>query len=117
MAAGFGASAGLKSRLNDDFSEQMDAYERICIGSPVWASRTVPAVNAFAHSLDAAGKRIMLFTVQADPKPTEKSVEKLKKKLEKQGAFMEKTLCLHGAGPGRTAAKEDLATQIAAVLP
>lgn len=116
MAAGFGAVLGRQSRLKDDYAAQMGAYERICIGTPVWASRTAPAVNAFVRSLDAQGKRIIIFTVQADPNPSRKGADALAAALKKKGAVVEKTLCLHGADIGRTAQKSDMGKQISALL-
>lgn len=115
MAAGFGASFGLKSRLKSDYAQEMRAYDTICIGSPVWAGKTVPAVNAFVNTLNASGKRIILFTVQADPHPEAKppvSLEAHKAILENKGGAVAKMLRMHGAPPGKTADEAELQTQI-----
>jgi len=116
MAAGFGASIGKRSRLNDTFSRQMESYGRIYIGTPVWAGKAAPAVNSFVHSLDAEGKEIILFTLQADPEPDKnpsKSLETFKSILEKKGAKTVSTARLHGAAPGKTAPAQEIQRQLA----
>lgn len=115
MAAGFGAAFGLRSRLKSSFAQEMKDYDTICIGSPVWAGKTVPAVNAFIHGLEAAGKRIVLFSVQADPQPEAKPpvcLDAHKQALEKKGASVTQLLRMHGAPPGKTTNMQDLKTQI-----
>jgi flavodoxin len=105
MAAGFGAATGRRSRLKNDFAAEMKAYDTIFIGSPVWAAKTAPAFNAFVGALNAAGKSIVLFTVQADPNTEAKPPECLeahKRALEKRGAVVTRMLRLHGAAPGKT---------------
>ncbi len=115
MAAGFGASFGLRSRLKTSFAQELREYDRICIGSPVWAGKTVPAVNAFIHGLDAAGKQIILFTVQADPQPETKAPQSLnthKQALETKGASVTYLLRIHGAPPGKTADAKSIQIQL-----
>jgi len=114
--AGFSASFGIKSRLKDDFSAQMKAYERICIGTPVWAGRAVPALNAFLQHFDPRGKEMIIFTVQADPSPTQKCAQKMAKILTKKGAHVQKTMSLYGAGVGKIAQRGDIERQISAQL-
>ncbi len=46
MAAGFSASIGKRSRLKDTFSQQLETYGKIYIGTPVWAGKATPAVNS-----------------------------------------------------------------------
>lgn len=112
MAAGFGAAVGKKSRIKSDYAAQMGAYGKIFIGSPVWASRCVPAVNTFVDRLDAKGKTIIVFTVQADKSPSPKAAEPLVAALEKKGAASVSTLCLYGQAPGKTADRSDMEKQI-----
>jgi flavodoxin len=113
MAAAFGALAGKKSRLKDNPANSMSGYGTIYIGSPIWASRTVPAVNTFLCALKEAGKQINFFTVQADPNTVPlKGVQKLAERMKQRGATVGKMLCLHGERPGKTASKEHLAGQI-----
>jgi len=113
MAAAFGALTGKKSRLKENPAQDMNGYERIYVGSPIWASRTVPAVNTFLCALKAADKDIILFTVQADPNTAPlKGVQKIAKRLQERGANVSKVLRIHGEGPGKTALKAHLAEQI-----
>lgn len=115
MTAGFSASIAKKSRLKNTFAPQMKEYVRIYIGTPIWAGKAVPAVNSFVHSLDAKGKEIVFFTVQADPNPEgneSKSLNSFKKILEKRGAKVLNAARIHGTAPGKTAKTEDLKAQL-----
>jgi len=113
MAAGFSALVGKKSRLKANPADKMSGYEMIYVGSPIWASRTAPAVNTFLCALKAADKDIALFTVQADPNTAPlKGVQNTVKRLEERGAKVSNVLRIHGESPGKTAAKEHLAEQI-----
>jgi flavodoxin len=117
MAAGFGAASGKRSRLKNDFAAEMREYDSLYIGSPVWAGKTTPAFNAFVASLDASGKKISLFTVQADPNPESKPPECLnahKQALEKRGSTVVRLLRLYGASPGKTADAEHIQAQLSA---
>jgi flavodoxin len=117
MAAAFGALAEKRSRLKNDFAAEMKNYDCLYIGSPVWANKTAPAFNAFAASLDAAGKKIVLFTLQADP-DVESSPDRClaahKQALEKRGATVLRMLRLHGASPGKTAESGHIEAQLPA---
>lgn len=115
MAAGFGALAEKRSRIKNDFAAEMKNYDCVYIGSPVWANKTAPAVNAFLDSLDAAGKKIVLFTLQADPNvesAPDKCLAAHKQALEKRGAAVLRLLRLHGASPGKTAEAGYIQTQL-----
>ena len=114
MSGGFAAVFGLKSRLQETYAERMGAYERICIGTPIWASRPVPAVNTFVKAFDPAGKQVLLVTVQADPNPqaSEKGLEKLFAAIRKKGGALLPVLGLHGEAPGKTASKEHIEAQL-----
>lgn len=113
MAAAVGALTGKKSRLKENPAVKMDNYERVFIGSPIWASRTVPALNTFLGALKAAEKDIVIFTMQADPNLVALAgVQKLAARLEQRGAKVSKVLRIHGESPGKTASKDHLAEQI-----
>ncbi len=114
MAAAFGAIFGKKSRLKDNPAAKMGAYEKIYIGSPIWASRTVPALNTFVGALDAKDKDVVIFALQADPNLTaSEGIRKLASKLEARGAKVSQMFCLHGEQPGKTASEEHISAQIA----
>jgi menaquinone-dependent protoporphyrinogen IX oxidase len=113
MAAGFSALIGKRSRLKQNPAGKMGEYGTIYLGSPIWAARTVPAVNAFLCKLKAAGKQIVLFTLQADPNPSaSKGVQKLINRLDKQGATVSSVIRLHGTKPGETASMMHLKQQL-----
>ena len=112
MAAAFGALIGKKSKLKNSYAREMRNYDRICIGTPIWAAKAAPAVNAFISALDAKDKEIIIFTLQADPKPTSKGANILRRKLEKNGGSVTDVIPLHGAGVGRTAEEAHIKAQI-----
>ena len=43
----------------------VDAYERIVLGTPVWASTFAPPLRTFLKGHDIAGKRVAAFVCQA----------------------------------------------------
>ena len=115
MGAAFAALIGKKSRLKDTYAQQMGVYERICIGTPIWASRNVPAVNTFVHAVDTVGKDVIIFSVQADNTPDAlpaKGINKLVRVLEKKGAAVKQVIGLVGAKPGKTTDKEAMQGQM-----
>ncbi len=115
MVAAFAALTGAKSRLKSIPS--MDGYDTIYVGSPIWASNLAPAVNTFLSKLDAAGKEIVMFTVQADANLSEiKGVDKQIERLRQKGADVHKVIRLHGAPPKQTADKTHMSGQLDALL-
>ena len=43
------------------FDKEIGSYDEIILGSPIWNSKGVPAVNAFLQNKDAAAKVTSLF--------------------------------------------------------
>jgi menaquinone-dependent protoporphyrinogen IX oxidase len=115
IAAGFSASVGKKSRLKNNYASEMKRYDRIYIGTPVWAGKPTPAINSFIRKADLKGREIMIFTVQADPDTaasSSKATDILRSALEKRGANVVKTARLHGAPPGKTSSEDEMRNQI-----
>ncbi|MDD5017742.1 MAG: hypothetical protein PHO15_06570 [Eubacteriales bacterium] len=114
ICAGFGAAIGRRSKLKNAYARDMKDYDRICIGTPIWAAKATPAVNAFTHALEPKGKEIIIFTLQADKDldASKKGADILKKALEKKGATVIKIVRLCGAGVGETAKEDEIQTQI-----
>ena len=44
-----------------DYDKDINSYDEIILGSPIWNSKGVPAVNAFLEDKVAAGKVTSLF--------------------------------------------------------
>lgn len=112
VAAGFAASIGKKSKLKSNYREELKEYQRIYIGTPIWAGKPAPAVNTILKDMDTAGKEIIIFTVQADPNPDTKCTDAMKSLLEQKGAKVTNTARFHGSAPGKTVSIEDIKKQI-----
>jgi flavodoxin len=56
MRASFGMKAALKETLPD-----VSSYDRVIIGTPVWAGKPSPAVNTFLSGCDMTSKKVLLF--------------------------------------------------------
>jgi len=60
LSGGYGAIKGKCSKLKPmDFNLQN--YGLVFLGSPVWALRTTPAINAFISKANLANKKVVLF--------------------------------------------------------
>uniref|UniRef100_A0A7V3ZUQ9 Flavodoxin n=1 Tax=candidate division WOR-3 bacterium TaxID=2052148 RepID=A0A7V3ZUQ9_UNCW3 len=59
-------------------------YEFIFIGTPVWAFRPTPAINTFISQTDFKNKKIVLFVTMAGTK-VEKAVNLMKEAIESKG--------------------------------
>ena len=58
-------------------------YERIFIGSPMWAYRPAPAINSFIYQTNFEGRSIIpFFTMGGDN--SEKALANIKAKIEKR---------------------------------
>ena len=57
---GFGAMTNKGSKINP-IDIDLNRYERIFIGSPIWASRPVPAVNSFIYQTSFEGRNVIAF--------------------------------------------------------
>ena len=60
--------------------KDVSAYDEIILGSPIWNSKGVPAVNAFLRDRDAAEKVTSLFFLSAGG-DTEKGLQAITKQL------------------------------------
>lgn len=102
MGAGFQAVFGVRSALQGRPWDAAADCAELHVVTPIWASRPVPAVNAFVAKCDFKGKRIYLYTVQADPNDTAaRAREKLAARIEKRGAEVAGKYGMNGAGPGQ----------------
>lgn len=60
--------------------KDVSAYDEIILGSPIWNSKGVPAVNAFLRDKEAAAKVTSLFFLSAGG-DTEKGLQAITKQL------------------------------------
>jgi hypothetical protein len=102
MNCGREAFFNTRSKLIFDIKEKLSPYDRIVLVSPVWAGKTVPAINTALHEADLTGREVTLFACQADPDLTalKKIKTRFKKLLAQKGAIYAKCYCVQGARPG-----------------
>jgi len=82
LIGGFGAITNRASKTNPidvDFRQ----YERIFIGSPIWASRPVPAVNSFIYQTNFEGRDVVPFFSMGG-NTAEKALANITAKIEKR---------------------------------
>jgi flavodoxin len=60
LSGSFAAFLNRGSQINP-VDVDLKQYERIFIGSPIWASRPAPAVNSLIYGADFAGRSIIPF--------------------------------------------------------
>jgi flavodoxin len=65
-----------------DFS--LNGYDRIFVGSPVWANNPVPAINTFIANADFTGKDVILF-VTLGGKTSEPCIKNMSEKITQKG--------------------------------
>lgn len=109
MNCGREAFFNSRSKLTIDVKEKFYPFNEIILVSPVWASRTVPAINAVLYGIDLTDKKITLYASQADPSLSalKKIKPKLKKLLHDKGGIYEKCYCVQGSSPGKAPFKYD----------
>ena len=59
-------------------------YDRIFIGSPVWAGKSVPTVNTFLANTDFTGKSVIPFVTMGGPNG-KSAIKNLSKKISEKG--------------------------------
>ena len=82
LSGSFAAFMNRGSKINpvDVDSKQ---YERIFIGSPLWAYRPAPAINSFIYQTNLEGRSVIpFFTMGGDN--AEKALANIKAKIEKR---------------------------------
>jgi len=66
LSGGFAALTDRGRKINP-IDVDLKQYERIFVGSPIWASRPAPAINSFIYQADFEGRDIIpFFTMGAD---------------------------------------------------
>lgn len=114
LKSGLQARLERSARLTGDPWQRIEACEPVYLMTPLWASRSTPAMNAFIGNADFAGKSVRIVTFQADPKVTGSStaLAALSRRVEARGGRVDQTYALHSAPPGRFAGASHLSDQI-----
>jgi flavodoxin len=82
LIGGFGAITNRASKINP-LDIDCRQYEAIFVGSPIWASRPVPAVNSFIYQTDFEGRKVIPFFSMGG-KTSEKALANVTAKIEKR---------------------------------
>jgi len=83
LSGGFAAFTN-RGRKIDPIDVDLKQYERIFIGSPVWAYRPTPAVNSFIYQTNFEGRDVIpFFTMGGDD--SGKALENITAKIVKSG--------------------------------
>jgi flavodoxin len=83
LVGGFGAITNRGSKINP-VDVGLKQYERVFVGSPIWASRPVPAVNSFLNQTNFEGRDVIPFFSMGGAAP-EKALANITAKIEKSG--------------------------------
>ena len=76
-----GGNDALREKMTDiEVSKQIDGYDLVVIGTPVWAGKITPAIRKFMGTNDFKEKTVALFVTLDGNKP-EKSLENMKAAL------------------------------------
>lgn len=81
LIGGFGAMTNRGSKTNP-MDVDLKQYDEIFIGSPIWASRPVPAVNSFIYQTNFEGRNVIPFFSMGGTTP-EKALANVTAKIEK----------------------------------
>ena len=70
----------------------LNYYDNIFVGSPVWAGKTSTPINTFLNHADFTGKNVYLFLTQGDEKTPSLVFESMKERIEARGGKVKDTL-------------------------
>lgn len=113
MKAGMQAVFKFRSKLEGEPWVDAADCQEVHIITPVWASRQAPAANTFIAKCDFKGKKVYLYTVQADTNDTAaKAREGMAATVQRKGGTLAGSFgLLEAAGPGQEP-KQELAQKI-----
>lgn len=86
MKGGYRALTSKKDDL-EDFDTNLEGYDKIVIGSPVWDDRLAPATNALLDKLDLKGKNLS-FILYSGSGQAQKATEKIKALFNKEPTIL-----------------------------
>lgn len=110
LLSGFRAAAKKHTTLAGDPWGAIQDCSRVVIGSPIWAGNGNPATNGFLDKADLTGKKVYLFTVQADPEMASAAgvLSHFTQRVAEAGGSVAGSFALYGASPGKCAEKARL---------
>lgn len=110
LLSGFRAAAKKHASLAGDPWGQIQDCSQVVLGSPIWASNGNPAMNGFLDKADLTGKKVYLFTLQADPDTASAAtvLAHFTQRVAEAGGTVAGSFALHGASPGKCADKAQL---------
>lgn len=114
IRGGFSASTSKSTEYKQSLFDEIAKYDRIILATPVWASKTTPAINAVLNNVDFTSKEIYVVTTQADPSFSghEERAKFYKTFVEnKLGKFLG-CFALQGAAPGKIRPKSEIIAQV-----
>jgi flavodoxin len=81
LSGGFAAFTNRGTKINP-IDVDLEQYERIFIGSPIWASRPTPSINSFVYQTNFESRSVIpFFTMGGDS--SEKAMANITAKIEK----------------------------------
>jgi len=109
-----GAFLKMSSRLSGTPWEEIRDARRVYLMTPIWASGSVPAVNAFVKAAEFKDKEVRIVTFQASPelKGSGKVHAFLKKRILAKGGTVSKCFAFLGGGIGKCLDEAEIAKQI-----
>lgn len=82
LSGGFAALTNRGSKI-EPIDVDVRQYERVFVGSPIWASRPAPAINSFIYQTNFEGRDVIpFFTMGGDN--AEKAVANITAKIERR---------------------------------
>ncbi|MEN4007180.1 MAG: NAD(P)H-dependent oxidoreductase [Methanobacterium sp.] len=85
-----------KTEINPS-SIDLNQYDMVCIGTPVWAGKPSPAIMSLIDNCNFQGKDVMLFATLGGSEG-EKTIQRMKEKIELRGGRVVTSFLIKTAG-------------------
>ena len=114
IKGGMRASLGKKAKLDAAIYQEIAAFDKIVLATPIWAGKTTPAINAVLANVEFQGKAVYVLTTQADPecKGAEKRKAFYQKAIESKKGQLIKLYSLYGSSPASTVSSDEMAERV-----
>jgi flavodoxin len=107
MTAGFQAMWKIKTKLQGKPWETASDCAELHIITPIWAGKQAPAINTFLSQYNFSGKKVSLYTVQADTKDSAKPArDALAEAIKTKGGTVAGSYGLFGSAPNKEPSAE-----------